>query len=837
MSAAPGEPAGIRAGSRAAPYARFALALLIVIPLALRASVTFNPLPFWDSDPLSSLPLLTGLTPAGSMLIDVLVLTASAGALAWGLSSERSRATWLAAMLGVIGAGACAYWVYLGGVANARLASTWGSGIVGAAAMWALLRSEARATKGDDQRPLRASVIALLLGFVALLAVKGAMQYFVEHDAAVAHFKNNRVAILASSGWQEGSSMARAYERRLLQNEATGWFGLANAYATFAAASSVALVFITVGAWRAGLRGAARLVLLAGVSASIGALVLAGAKGGLVACAVGGLAAAGAHRLWSSPRASWAGVIGPALVLLACAGVVARGLLGERVGELSLLVRWFYWQGAAKMGLSGGVGPGGFQDAYLLAKPPLSTEEVQSAHNLFMDWFGTMGAPALASAGVVFILLWRAGHQAHATHRPPAPPSPAPPSPPSAPCVSTLPRPPALGVSTRLVAIGVATCTLAALMLDRALLTEDVAVVRVAGMIAWLAIALGVTQALHWSTGPGGRWARAGLLGAAIVLAVHAMIEVTATQQQAAGLWWVMLAACAAGGGGASDPVYARANGPGRPRLRRTGAGLAAVCVLVIAGVVAWALPKVFQAEAHLRAAAEACAPVAEVRVWMQQALAGPPADRADARQRVSELVAALARPGERPERVMPRVEDEALARATEELAQVQGFGSAWNRPGFVTAREQSRLLLQRAGLARTRGDARTADACARDALILAKMGTLTDPSASSLVWYATVLNIARASGVVPEADPAQPHGADIEWFALMSAQALDPYNPMHAQRALALAEAQGWNDRIRGQARELLRLDDLQRLDRETRGLPPAERARVEALARDRGT
>jgi hypothetical protein len=68
---------------------------------------------------------------------------------------------------------------------------------------------------------------------------------------------------------------------------------------------------------------------------------------------------------------------------------------------------------------------------------------------------------------------------------------------------------------------------------------------------------------------------------------------------------------------------------------------------------------------------------------------------------------------------------------------------------------------------------------------------------------------------------------------ALTRARQLDPYNPMHAQRLLALAQKQGWTDQIQGLAKELLAVDDLQRLDRDTRGLPDVERRRVEALAR----
>ena len=43
-----------------------------------------------------------------------------------------------------------------------------------------------------------------------------------------------------------------------------------------------------------------------------------------------------------------------------------------------------------------GVGPDGFQQAYLFAKNPLSPEEVSSPHSILFDWLSTLGVAGLA---------------------------------------------------------------------------------------------------------------------------------------------------------------------------------------------------------------------------------------------------------------------------------------------------------------------------------------------------------------------------------------------------------------------------------------------------------
>lgn len=780
--------------SPAARVVTLILAGLVLLPQLLRATADFNPLPHWDSDPLTFIPSITGLTPGLSLALDTLVMAASMATLVLGWW-PRGR---VLAVASVAGAFVLAYWMN-GSYADARLAGAWCSGMLGAVALAGLCRE-----------PLvRAVCAALLLGFIGLLLAKGAVQWFIEHPAAVEGFKRNRALILSSNGWEEGSSMARAYERRLMQREASGWFGLSNVYASFAAAFSIALAVLLIGLRRAG--GGVLLALGVGVLCAATALAFAGSKGGFAAAALGAVAAG--VLLWFRGR-GWvtlAGGLGVALCALVIAGVVIRGLIGERLGELSLLFRWFYWQGAARMMADGPTGPAGFQDAYLLAKPPISPEEVQSAHNAAVDWLATLWWPGAAVLLVFLILLWRAGRAA-ASAAPATPPLTA----------DAFAR----AAGPRAVLLALSLLTLGGLFLDRGLLTENVIAARLSGLALAAIIGLGVWHAACRAP----RVLSLALSGAAITLAAHAMIEVTGTNQSSAGLWWSAIAIAA----GAGSPCAERI----RAAWRQQPIIFGVVALAVSAFVAASTADRFVNIDADLRRAADACRPVAEVNNLLLSAGAETdPLRRAGLLDEAKAIINASLPPGTPPDRAEPLMRERAAAVASPILR-----GAAQRARHWPISREAQRLDLLRITLT-TNPQERTqlAQRVLNDAIAIA-----SDDSAPIhhrvLIWswLATVAGAVEPLGIAPPDDfwPSHtpPDGRTMPRLiegALTRARQLDPYNPMHAQRLLALAQKQGWTDQIQGLAKELLAVDDLQRLDRDTRGLPDVERRRVEALAR----
>ena len=101
-------------------------------------------------------------------------------------------------------------------------------------------------------------------------------------------------------------------------------------------------------------------------------------------------------------------------VALVLVGIVIRGaVLPEAfASERSLLFRWHYLVSSASIvadapGL--GVGPDGYQAAYVKHRVPRNPEEVTSAHSVFVDWVADLGVAGVAWIALALLLAWRAG--------------------------------------------------------------------------------------------------------------------------------------------------------------------------------------------------------------------------------------------------------------------------------------------------------------------------------------------------------------------------------------------------------------------------------------------
>ena len=216
---------------------------------------------------------------------------------------------------------------------------------------------------GRDERFKRAA-LGVMFGFLALLALRGAQEVYIDHAQTMRMYRADPERFLASHGWTADSSMARQYVRRISQPEASGWFGLSNVYASFAVFGTVAAAGWVIGAAksRRGLGWALAAAALCGF-----ALFLSQSKGGVAFAGFGiGLLAIG----WlfsrvgnavpplrgSEPTTPATGGLRPRLTLLrrcaamsigplcifgVLAAIAVRGVVGERIGELSILFRAF----------------------------------------------------------------------------------------------------------------------------------------------------------------------------------------------------------------------------------------------------------------------------------------------------------------------------------------------------------------------------------------------------------------------------------------------------------------------------------------------------------------
>lgn len=364
----------------------FGAALLLGV-VAFRCLVAISPNPTFDIDPLRDPFPWFGIGPGVSALLSVLLLLGTSIVLLGERLSGRGidRILLLLALIPVVP-------IVMHGLTDA--ADLWRGGDWLAGAICAVGLAHAARAPG-----LRALILGGLLGVVTLLAVRGGVQLLHEHGETVAAFDANQEALLRSFGWTPGSIQAELYERRLLQPEATGWFGLANIFSAFMAIGFV-LTFVVAIRIRDRVTSGVRATLFL-VALGLAVLLVVNGSKGAIGAVVLGLVVAFFHLVVPplrkhDSRVVIVGILAICSLAFVFLVVFVRGILGEVSlgGEVSLLFRWHYMLGAARMIVMQplfGVGPDGFQSAYLLVKNAWSPEDPTSAHNAVVDWVATLG--------------------------------------------------------------------------------------------------------------------------------------------------------------------------------------------------------------------------------------------------------------------------------------------------------------------------------------------------------------------------------------------------------------------------------------------------------------
>jgi O-antigen ligase len=507
-----GHPSVVQAAAR-----RFMTAGVVVIAAA-RLLVRWSP--GYDLD-------ATAVGPAGGAMIDLACVALLGGAVVLNVLARR-RVSW-----GLLSAGLIAAIVALTHGANdppsLRLGGSWAASIaLGLAAMH--LGRDA-----ESHRRLAAGFIALLVP----LGLGAIHQVAVVQPASVAYYEQQKAAGQLPP---DLAADPRKFEQRLYQREATGRLPFANVFGSVA----MALMVLAIGPLAERLRLGARTIEgddpgrgAVGLAAGLGAigamaLLLSGSKGAMLAGAIALMFQAGLRGI-TGRRAGWAAL---AVAGIGVAAVAVRGgVWGEWAspqGERSLLFRWHYWQGAARMWAEHpwlGVGPGRFQEFYFITKNPFSPEDVTDPHNALIAWVATLGlAGGAAWAALLGMMLWRAGRDAA------APPHPAAGADPQA-------RRWASGIACVVVAVQVA--------VEWPMFTPDLAAVWLLGAVgfAWV-----MHRAMHeaWVT-------PSALAAAATGIVLHAQIEMNLTQPMAAPLLLAILGLAAAGRSGTALPVESSA--------------------------------------------------------------------------------------------------------------------------------------------------------------------------------------------------------------------------------------------------------------------------------------
>lgn len=548
----------------------------ILVAALSRVTVSFAPIPVFDLDPALEAGPFVGAGPAESCLLDALSLTGSAwllGTLAFsGRAQARSTAWSLALAAGAIIV--CLFHA----VADAEQlwrGVTWIASIVGAIALLGYLRSQ-------DALGMRRACVGAICGIAVVMAMRGLSQMISEHPSMVAYYNQTKEHFLSANGWLPDSPQALAYERRLMQNEATGWIGFSNVFATISASTAVCLASLAIApgriAWRA--------VAAAAVALCAGLVIASGSKGGVAALAIG-VAVCALMRHWQR----FARIMMVSLPLMVILGIVLRGLAGSQLGEQSLLFRWHYLVGAAGSFLLSpwtGFGPAGFQSAFLLTRPGECVEEVLSAHNASADWLVAAGVAGLGWIALQVAMAWWSASR------------------PSDECLDVPVDhcKPSTDGRSQVAQLAIAIIVLSAVIsigFEAPALDELSAYAwRIGGLLMGSAVAWVVVRLLECGGAPTGRAACAGLAGLAAAVVAHGQIDMVFWLPGSVMWAWIALATAAAWNSPVCSP-----GAQGKAPLARTTLITASIAgglgALALAAITAPALSR--QDEAAVRAA------------------------------------------------------------------------------------------------------------------------------------------------------------------------------------------------------------------------------------------
>ncbi len=793
---------------------QLAMLVLVLIAVLVRATTILDPFPYWDLDAMRSVSIPTSLGPTRVIFLDVLMILASGVCLS--CHAVRGHRIRLGAVVllavAAIGVGLHSFVLGSGGGAidNLRIGASWIAAMSAGICCWHVC---------ENDRLMRIT-LASISGLIALLLAKSLVQVYIEHPMMVKSFIDNQQAFLAARGWAEGSSSALSFERRLMQPEAIGWFGLSNVLASVAAASLVLWVGIALAGLRARMRTGPIVesgwvgVASMGAIFSGATLWLTHSKGGITAAALGLMVLLvfellDKKRSWNKLHASlaWVGVIA---TILPIGAILLRGAIGIRIGELSLLFRWFYLEAATNIFAEHplvGVGPAGFKDAYLLTKNPLSPEEVASPHGLFADYAASLGIFGLLLAGLWVWMLLSAGQ---------AMVKPADISTKSSEAGRKL-----HDVRTDLLPLlliaGSVTVFGAWIETESTLLS--MAIARIAGLVGWVVLALGLSYVCRL----GCRW-RIGLLGSVCAFAAHAQIEVTPVWQGAAPLMMVLI------GAGAARPMANPSEK--QTQSHKIWSGLTPGLLVVLIGLVlgGMGLGQVWRWEARLAKAANVVEPVASITTRLS-ALGRDQSSLDSIELIAADLGLLLHKPAPRSmsetnEMVRQLVVQRGQLAGEILMHQHVNGGAGWGvEENARTIRAASRIFLTVSEAFRAGGEEMEAANALAQAVESAEFATLHWPdSAANWNWLGLVLSLQKQLS-----DKSISGQEVIEAFE--QAALLDPYGLDSAHRVLLAVEQWGDHEQIVNWAGRVLRLNEQARLD-PLRQMTDKERLRVQRLA-----
>ncbi len=244
--------------------------------------------------------------------------------------------------------------------------------------------------------------LAVIAALAIVNAQQSADQFLSSNQAAIDAYEQDPRGMLEPLGIEPGTFQAFLYEHRIYSRGIRGFFTTRNSAGSFMLMACFVTGALFIEQFSRAKRGVWLYLLGSGAAVVVVFLSLAvtrskGAFMGLIA-AVGVFLAYLRRESWlrTHRRALFCGclLLGGAIACLVGLWGLTRGSLP---GGSSMLVRWQYWQAAARMYVDHpitGVGPGNFSSYYTHYKPEAALESVADPHNFVLSilaQFGPLG--------------------------------------------------------------------------------------------------------------------------------------------------------------------------------------------------------------------------------------------------------------------------------------------------------------------------------------------------------------------------------------------------------------------------------------------------------------
>jgi O-antigen ligase/tetratricopeptide (TPR) repeat protein len=273
----------------------------------------------------------------------------------------------------------------------------------------------------DSDRKIRL-VLVVIAALAVVSAYQCADQFLVTNQMTIEQYEQDPLAMLQPLGMQPGAFNQFLFEHRLYSKGIHGFFTTSNSAGSFSllAFFSALALFLDRLRNRKSADGGLASVVLTGFATCVVLLGLAltRSKGAIVAAIIAAVMFLALLRFgkWLNARKKLVLTVCLLLFVAAAFIVVSYGRTHNRLpGGSSMLVRWQYWDAAARMYADQpltGIGPGNFSQFYPRYKSPAALETVADPHNFplsLLTQYGPLGL--LAFLFLVFVPLWRVTRQ------------------------------------------------------------------------------------------------------------------------------------------------------------------------------------------------------------------------------------------------------------------------------------------------------------------------------------------------------------------------------------------------------------------------------------------